>query len=482
MAAPKLVRTVKKRALASMAIVALFALFAAAQAHAEEEAIRASLTIPIPTVSFSQVSKSGEYLIVPWIAQYVGGVYRYASGIVGIVAGSMIVLGGFQYLTAGGDSGKVGQAKGRIKDATIGMLLVVGAFVILATINPALTQPGGLRVFSIKRQDALPPAKERERVIQSALVPTLVAPGGGTATGTTTEGPGGTTPPPAPGGAPGVAKAGIGVNCGALPKYAAYFPPKAPCSGVDNCEQVLCSGAKFPAPKGVPQLSQLVGFDDFPETAGEQATQKGLVLIAPSGPGMFCVPKKGCDTQKFFSIKVMGPKASQGVKNLVNGGRRFLPEMRDALIKAGAAAKAEGYFIVIGDGFRNMDTQVGAWCQRRKAFKLQGKPGSGGVATPGTSPHQFGMAVDVALYKIDGARMYVVTVGGGICGQVATQKSLGVENLKKLEGFMTAGGLKHMCQEVWHFDHAGAYAIDCDYCEFPGQMAIREQNECGGKK
>lgn len=473
MASPKQARSAKFRALALTGLVVFFVLLSGTFVHAAEEEIRPRLTIPIPTVSFSKVSKTGEYLSVPWLAEYFGGIYRYASGVVGIIAGTMIIVGGFQYLT-GGSSDRISAARQRIQNATIGMLLVLGAYVLLATVNPALVEPAALRVFSIKRADALPPPKEKERVIESALVAAVVAPSGGaTATGTTTEGAAPGAPP-----APGVAKAGLGTNCGASGKYP-FFPPKAPCSGADNCEQVLCENKNFKPPTGVPTANQLAGFDDFPETVGEQATQKGLVLIGTSD---FCFPRKGCDKKKFFSTIVMGPKASTGMKNLVNGGRRFLPEMRDALVKAGAAAQKEGYFIGIGDGFRNMDTQVQAWCQRRRAFKLQGKPGAGGVATPGTSPHQFAMAADVALYKIEGERYMQVTGMGGVCTQVETQKSLGVEYLKKLEEFMTAGGLRHMCEEVWHFNYSGAYGVDCDYCDFPGRMATRSASECGGKK
>ena len=51
----------------------------------------------------------------------------------------MIVIGGVQYTTSYGSSGK-GEAKARILNAVLGLLLVLGAWVILYTINPDLVK------------------------------------------------------------------------------------------------------------------------------------------------------------------------------------------------------------------------------------------------------------------------------------------------------------------------------------------------------
>lgn len=69
------------------------------------------------------------------VGDYIAKVYNYGVSIAGLLAGVMFVVGGFQYLTAG-DSERVKQAKQRIKDALIGLLLVFGAYGILNTINP----------------------------------------------------------------------------------------------------------------------------------------------------------------------------------------------------------------------------------------------------------------------------------------------------------------------------------------------------------
>ena len=81
------------------------------------------------------------------LAQYIGIAYNFLIGIIGMVAAVMIVIGGFQYLTSAGDSGKIGAAKTRIINALIGVVLALGAYTLLNTINPAmltLKVPGGI--------------------------------------------------------------------------------------------------------------------------------------------------------------------------------------------------------------------------------------------------------------------------------------------------------------------------------------------------
>lgn len=63
------------------------------------------------------------------------------SWIVGVAAVIMVIVGGLQYVTSGGDSGKVTSAKNMIMYALIGLVIVALAQVIVNfTINKA-TQP-----------------------------------------------------------------------------------------------------------------------------------------------------------------------------------------------------------------------------------------------------------------------------------------------------------------------------------------------------
>ncbi len=114
-----------------------------------------SLIIPIPNVKFSDVQvvdTGGARIIdVPWIADYVAGVYKYSIGLAALMATVMFMVGGFQYLTAGGDVSRVKAGKKRATDALIGMLLVFGAYAILNLVNPNTLTFSALRIKTVAR-------------------------------------------------------------------------------------------------------------------------------------------------------------------------------------------------------------------------------------------------------------------------------------------------------------------------------------------
>lgn len=101
--------------------------------------------VPIPIAPNltpgSTPERVADYLVagrVEDLAQYIGIIYNFLISMVGMVASVMMVIGGFQYLTSAGDSGKIGAAKSRMANALIGMVLALGAYTILNTINPQL--------------------------------------------------------------------------------------------------------------------------------------------------------------------------------------------------------------------------------------------------------------------------------------------------------------------------------------------------------
>lgn len=110
------------------------------------------LEIPIPTIKFTSPLLEGGVITIPFLAQYVGGVYQFLLGVVGIVAAVMMMIGGFQYLTAGGDSQRVGKAKKRIADALIGMVLAFGSYLVLWTLNPDLVEFRALQIAGVKTE------------------------------------------------------------------------------------------------------------------------------------------------------------------------------------------------------------------------------------------------------------------------------------------------------------------------------------------
>ncbi|RJQ37204.1 hypothetical protein C4552_01760 [Candidatus Parcubacteria bacterium] len=70
--------------------------------------------------------------------KYLGNLYLWMLGFVGIAAFFAIVYGGVLYMFSGPNITKVDQAKTWIQNAIFGILLAAASYVILNTINPAL--------------------------------------------------------------------------------------------------------------------------------------------------------------------------------------------------------------------------------------------------------------------------------------------------------------------------------------------------------
>jgi hypothetical protein len=111
------------------------------------------LSIPIPNVTLTAEQATGGLFKANFIAQYVTGVYKFAVGIASVIAAVMMMIGGFKWLTAGGDAGRVTAAKENIKNALIGLALSLGAYVILYTVNPDLVEFKGLDIQVVQRID-----------------------------------------------------------------------------------------------------------------------------------------------------------------------------------------------------------------------------------------------------------------------------------------------------------------------------------------
>jgi hypothetical protein len=87
--------------------------------------------VPLPTAS-------GTVTEVEGITDYIKTIYLFAMGIAGILAMALIVVSGFQWLTATGSMSTIGQAKARINNAILGLIVLLSAYLLLNTINPAL--------------------------------------------------------------------------------------------------------------------------------------------------------------------------------------------------------------------------------------------------------------------------------------------------------------------------------------------------------
>lgn len=120
-------------------------------------AIEPRLQIPDFDIKFSEIVVSedagGQYITVPWLAQYVAAVYQYMVGVATILAITMMMYGGFRWIVSGGDAGKIGEAKKTISQAAIGLIIALGSYTILSLVNPNLVSFNSFRLALIDRQE-----------------------------------------------------------------------------------------------------------------------------------------------------------------------------------------------------------------------------------------------------------------------------------------------------------------------------------------
>ena len=64
------------------------------------------------------------------LGQTIGNIVKIFLGFLGILAVVLIIYAGFLWMTAGGDSAKVDKAKDYIKNAVIGIVIILAAYII----------------------------------------------------------------------------------------------------------------------------------------------------------------------------------------------------------------------------------------------------------------------------------------------------------------------------------------------------------------
>jgi len=73
---------------------------------------------------------------LPQLIQYL---YEWGIALGGLAAFVALLIAGFQFLTSAGNPTSMSEAKGRMQSAGIGLVLLLGSWLILYTINPELT-------------------------------------------------------------------------------------------------------------------------------------------------------------------------------------------------------------------------------------------------------------------------------------------------------------------------------------------------------
>jgi len=84
------------------------------------------------------------------IGNYIEAIYKYAIGIVGILATVVMMWGGVIWITAGGNTERISSAKSWISASLTGLVLALASYTILYTINPNLVKFKPLVIPSVK--------------------------------------------------------------------------------------------------------------------------------------------------------------------------------------------------------------------------------------------------------------------------------------------------------------------------------------------
>jgi D-alanyl-D-alanine dipeptidase len=119
-----------------------------------------NLSIKIDTVKLSESGfcsdENGEgECHIPWIAEYINGVYQYGFGIGGILAAIVLMSGGLLWLVSAGDASKITQAKDLILGSVVGLLILSTSYMILTMINPNLVNMKPLKIGQIKKVESI---------------------------------------------------------------------------------------------------------------------------------------------------------------------------------------------------------------------------------------------------------------------------------------------------------------------------------------
>lgn len=93
------------------------------------------------------------YYQIPWLSEYILGVFNYGLSVAGILAAIVLMAGGVLWLVSSGDASKVTQAKELIIGSITGLVILSSSYIILTQINPALTQFYPIGIGTIKQGD-----------------------------------------------------------------------------------------------------------------------------------------------------------------------------------------------------------------------------------------------------------------------------------------------------------------------------------------
>ncbi|MBT4857157.1 peptidoglycan DD-metalloendopeptidase family protein [Candidatus Uhrbacteria bacterium] len=97
------------------------------------------LGVEIPGLEFSGAYQDDDTFVSNYLGEYVAAVYAWLIPTASLLVVLVIMVGGLQWMLARGDSGRIGKAKERIKNAVTGLILLMGAYTFTYIVDPSLS-------------------------------------------------------------------------------------------------------------------------------------------------------------------------------------------------------------------------------------------------------------------------------------------------------------------------------------------------------
>ncbi|MBI4142442.1 D-alanyl-D-alanine carboxypeptidase family protein [Candidatus Uhrbacteria bacterium] len=124
-------------------------------------------TLQLSDLKVEHLDGATDVVNVPWLGEYLAAIYRWAIPVGAILAVVVIMIGGIIWLTSGG-ADRLSTAREWIGNAVIGLLLLVGSYVILEIINPDLVRFAQLQIRIARRENIVTEEEPDEVSGQSA--------------------------------------------------------------------------------------------------------------------------------------------------------------------------------------------------------------------------------------------------------------------------------------------------------------------------
>ncbi len=144
------------------------------------EPVAPKLEIEIPTLQPFTTKDikpdSSGYVNIPFLGQYMVAIFRWALLVAGVIALALVIFGGFIYLTSGGNAQRTQLGKDRIKQALLGLLLLLSSYTILYIINPDLVKFRSLKIKILERINLEDPNEGKDEAAGYSITPGTLGP------------------------------------------------------------------------------------------------------------------------------------------------------------------------------------------------------------------------------------------------------------------------------------------------------------------